>query len=342
MSAWYKSTGKQGDVAVSTRIRLARNIAGLPFPAKWSDSEARQVIESVRSSLDKDRFTFLMLDNTPELNKQALVEEHLMSREMLTGTNKALLLSKDEQICIMLGEEDHIRLQAILPGFDLEAAYAAADQIDDALAEHLDYAFDETFGFLTRCPTNVGTGLRASVMLHLPALKMSGQMNALIGQVGKLGLTIRGMYGEGSEAKGDLFQLSNQVTLGISEHQLLEKLASVTNQIITTERDLRQKLLAGNPDKLPDQIMRALGTLKYARLLSSAECEKLLSDVKLGTYLGIVTEVSAAKLTELMIQTQPAHINLKIGESLNPAQRDLQRSRLVREALSKKLETERG
>lgn len=249
MRGWFDKKGEQSDVVVSTRVRLARNLSDTPFPANWNDETAKAVIEKIKAAAadTPHSFEFLNLDNAPDLNKQALVEEHVMSREMLSGKNKALLLSGDGCVSVMIGEEDDIRLQVIAPGLDLDGVYKTADALDDMLGETLDYAFDEQFGFLTRCPTNVGTGMRASVMLHLPALELAGRMNQLAGEVGKLGLTIRGLYGEGSDSKGSLYQLSNQITLGISEAQTLEKLKNITMQIIETERGMRKRLYERNP-----------------------------------------------------------------------------------------------
>lgn len=336
MRGWFDKKGEQSDVVVSTRIRLARNLADTPFPAKWDDAAAKKVIEQVKDAADGSghSFEFLNLDNAPALNKQALVEEHVMSREMLSGKNKALLLSGDGCVSVMIGEEDDIRLQVIVPGLDLKGAYETADALDDYLGARLDYAFDEQFGFLTRCPTNVGTGMRASVMLHLPALELAGRIGQLAGEVGKLGLTIRGLYGEGSEAKGSLYQLSNQITLGISEAQTLEKLKNITMQIIDTERSMRKRLYESNPDGLSDTLWRALGTLKYARKLTSAECESLLSEVKLGADMGLIKEVGSDALTKLMIESEPAHIALSAGKELTPEQRDVYRANLMRGALS--------
>ena len=339
MSAWYETIGKEGDVVLSTRIRLARNVAGIPFPARWSDAQATEVAGAVRDAISKGQaklpasFEFLNLDNAPENSKRMLVEDHLMSGEMLQGKNKALLLSKQKNISIMIGEEDHIRLQVILPGLDLEEAYRMAELTDDVISESVSYAFDEEFGYLTRCPTNVGTGLRASVMLHLPALKMTGQINSLVGSAGKLGLTIRGLYGEGSDARGDLYQLSNQITLGISEAQTIEKLHNITHQIIDSERQARQRLLAQNPVALPDKLYRAFGTLRYARSMSSEECKSLLSEVRLGVSMGIIKEVDAKTITEFMVTAEPAHINDAMGGELSAQQRDKARSEIVRQAL---------
>lgn len=330
--AWYNKSGSESDIVVSTRIRLARNVSAMAFPPRWSDEDARTLTDKVKAAAG-DGFEFLNLDNAPEINKQALVEEHLISREMLGGKNKALLIAKNGDESVMIGEEDHIRLQVIVSGFDIDGAYKKADELDNKLGEKLDYAFDSQFGFLTHCPTNVGTGLRASVMLHLPALRMAGRINALAGEAGKLGLTIRGLYGEGSEAKGDLYQLSNQVTLGISEEQTCEKLKNVAMQIIKAERELREKIRQSKGAEIEDRVFRALGTLKYARRLSSSECENLLSTVKLGINMGIIDEVDCDTVNELMIKAEPAHISIEAGEILSADKRDCARAKMIREKL---------
>lgn len=330
--AWFNKNGNESDVVVSTRIRLARNIVGTPFPPRWSDEQAKSLTDKIKLAAG-DGFEFLNLDNAPELNKSSLIEEHIISREMLGGKNKSLLLSKDGNESIMVGEEDHIRMQVIMPGFDVDAAYKAADALDDKLAATLDFAFDSQFGYLTHCTTNVGTGLRASVMLHLPAMRMVGRMNMLTGEVGKLGLTIRGLYGEGSEAKGDLYQLSNQITLGISEKQACDKLKNVTLQIVNAERELRKKLADSQKSDIEDRLWRAFGTLKYARKLSSSECESLLSSVKLGINMGIIDCVSNETVNSLMIKAEPAHISLGVGRALAPDERDKVRAEMIRKEL---------
>lgn len=333
MGSWFDRRGFESDVVISTRVRLARNLADTPFPAKWDAETAKSVTQKVRTAAGEN-FEFLNLDNAPSLNKQALMEEHIISREMLSGINKSLLLSDGGSVSIMVGEEDALRLQAIAPGLDLDGAYKSADTLDTLLGETLDYAFDEQFGFLTSCPTNVGTGMRASVMLHLPALELAGRINRLAGDVGKLGLTIRGLYGEGSDSKGSLYQLSNQITLGISEAQTLDKLKSITSQIIDTERTLRKRMYESSPESLADTVYRALGTLKYARKLSSAECESLLSEVKLGADAGIIKDVPVDLLTKLMIESEPAHIMLAAKKALNAEERDIFRAEQMRKALA--------
>lgn len=330
---WFKNKGADSDVCVSTRIRLARNAADIPFAPKYTDEQAADIAFKVREALSEKNFEFLNLDNAPELNVGALVEEHMISPEMTKGKNKSVMLDKNSTVSIMMGEEDHIRLQVILPGFDLDGAYKKADELDDLIAEKVNFAYHEEYGFLTRCVTNTGTGMRASVMLYLPAIRMAGRMNQLIGEVGKLGLTFRGVYGEGSDSKGDMYQLSNQITLGISEEKIIEKLKSVTNQIVKTERELRAKFLEKGRDELEDKVWRAYGTLKYAKILTSGECSKLLSTVKLGVCLGILKEVDLDKVNELIVTCEPAHISLAAGKALSAEERDRSRAALVNKSL---------
>ena len=315
MKMWYHKKGKDSDIVISTRVRLARNVTDVPFPPKWSDDAAKEITDNVKVALDaaNDKFSFLNLDNAPQMNKSALVEDHLISREMLGGKNKALFLNEAGTAAVMVGEEDHIRIQTISSGLALEETYAAADALDAALGKKRDYAYDEKFGFLTHCPTNVGTGMRASVMLHLPALAMAGNVYTLVGQVGKLGLTIRGVYGEGSASRGDLYQLSNQITLGISEAQALAKLADIAKQIIKMERDMRKRLHENDALALEDKILRAYGVLKYARKITSEEAQKLLSHVKLGIDLDIIKDMDTQKITQLMIESEPHHIRLALA-----------------------------
>lgn len=336
MRMWYHEKGADSDVVVSTRVRLARNVTQVPFPPKWSDEAAKQITDDVKSALDatKEAFSYLNLDNAPQRNKSVLVEDHIISREMLGGKNKALFLNDAGTVAVMVGEEDHLRIQVIAAGFAMDKAFAAADALDDALGKKINYAYDEKFGFLTHCPTNVGTGMRASVMLHLPALRMAGNINSLIGQVGKLGLTIRGVYGEGSESRGDLYQLSNQITLGLSEQQTVEKVSEIVKQIIKMERDMRARLYENDKLSFADTVCRALGTLKFAQKISSQEAQKLLSYVKLGTELDIIKDTDALKITQLMIESEPHHIALAEGSDLSPAERDEKRAAHIRRGLS--------
>lgn len=328
---WYKNKGNEDDVCVSTRIRLARNVCDIPFPPCYTDEQAVRIANGVRNALSDDEYEFLNLDNAPDMNRTALVEEHLISPEMTKGKNKSVILDKSGEVCVMLGEEDHIRLQVIRAGLDLFGAYEKASKIDDVISKKMPYAYHDEYGFLTKCPTNTGTGLRASVMLYLPAIKMAGRMNSLVGEVGKMGLTFRGLYGEGSNSQGDMYQLSNQITLGISEENIIEKLENVTNQIIKTERELRKRIYESNKDDLTDKVYRAYGTLKFAKKMTSSECSEFLSAVKLGICLNILPHTDLQKINELIITTSPAHISLKNGKNLSAAERDKCRAEVVNE-----------
>ncbi len=330
---WFKNKGAEDDVCISTRIRLARNENKTPFAPLYTPEQALQIASNVRLALNENDFEFLNLDNAPEINVKALVEEHMISPEMTKGKNKSVMLDKNSTVSIMMGEEDHIRLQVILPGLQLEDAYKKADELDRLIAKKINYAYHEEYGFLTKCATNTGTGMRASVMLYLPAIRMAGKMNQLIGEVGKLGLTFRGVYGEGSDSKGDMYQLSNQITLGASEEKIIEKLKNITHQIIKTERELRDKFLEANKDELEDKIWRAYGTLKYAKKLSSGECSSLLSTVKLGICLGIIKDITQDKINELIVTTEPAHISLSANKPLTSEGRDKYRAKLINDSL---------
>lgn len=340
MKAWYSELGAESDVVVSSRIRLARNIANMPFSKYLSDEQAKKRNDSVKGVLFdsalSSKLEYFDLDTLDAIYKRSFVEEHMMSPQMLDGRQKALILSKDRQTSIMLGEEDHIRLQVIKAGLSLKDCYDAADKLDNLINERVDYAFSEELGYLTHCPTNVGTGLRASVMMHLPALKMAGQINSLIGAVGKLGITVRGFYGEGSEAGGDFYQISNQITLGISETETIEKIFSVSEQIIEQERDLRSKIHKQMGYKLVDSIMRAYGVLAYAYSISSNEVKKLLSQVRMGITLGIIKEADLITVGSLMVACEPAHILQKYGQQLSPQLRDQKRAELIRNQLGLK------
>ena len=334
MSKWYVSSGEKSEVVVSTRIRLARNIEEYPFPAKLSVAGKKQVNELVRDALlggcDED-LSYIEMERLTRAQAISLAERHLVSPEFASSVNgRALLLSEDESVSIMLCEEDHIRLQVMEAGLALDSAYKRANSLDNVLASKLGLAFDERIGFLTQCPTNLGTVMRASVMLHLPGLGKSGQITRIASTVSKLGLTIRGAYGEGSVPNGDMYQLSNQVTLGISEETALNNLKSIAQQLVAQELAVREQMLKNIAWE--DKIYRALGTLKSARLLSADEFMQLASLVRLGAAQGIL-DVSVEKLSELMVDMQPATINAREGKNLEPAQRDELRASVVREAL---------
>ena len=327
---WYKDNNS--DIVVSTRIRLARNLDKTPFPNALKDT--KEVTEKIKNAilgsnatLAKD-FDFIDLDNTPALRKQEMAEEHLISLVMCEGKGKSVLVSKDKTMSIMLMEEDHIRLQIIKDGYALEDAYSLASKVDDVIEENVTYAFDNDFGYLTACPTNTGTGMRASVMLHLPALTMTENINKVIASAGSLGIEVRGLYGEGTKAYGSLYQISNRVTLGMSEEQSLEKLKNIVGQIVEMETKARKALTDNSADALSDKLYRSYGTLKYARSISSSEAKSLLSDVMLGQNLGILPKEGKITPLECMVITEPAL--LCDGKELSPAERDKKRAELIR------------
>ena len=333
--SWYDNLGPQSDVAVSSRIRLARNISGIPFPSVMNEEKRLEVNDLVKKALLESNtpfaksLKFIQMKDIPENERFSMVERHIISREFVSNCeNKAIIISDDESISIMLGEEDHIRIQVIKAGLDVLTAYDVAEQIDSLLCGALDIAFDKNLGFLTSCPTNLGTGLRASVMLHLPLLKISGDMGVLSEQIGKIGFTVRGMYGEGTKASASLYQISNQITLGITEKNAIDNLNLITMQLIEKERKLRESL---NKIKAEDIAMRALGILSNARIISSQEMMKLLSELKLGISLNII-ENTALNPIKLLIDGQPFMLMRRFGE-MTADERDIYRANMLREAL---------
>jgi protein arginine kinase len=328
---WYKNNNS--DIVVSTRVRLARNIDKTPFPNALGDT--KEVTEKIKnavigsnSTLSKD-FDFIDLDNTPPMRRKEMAEEHLISPVMCEGKGKSVLISKDKTMSIMLMEEDHIRLQIIKKGFALDEAYKTASRVDDVIEESITYAFDSDFGYLTACPTNTGTGMRASVMMHLPALTLTENITRVISSAGSLGIEVRGLYGEGTKAYGALYQISNRVTLGVSEEESLEKLKNIVNQIVEMETKARGALKENSQDALCDKLFRSYGTLKYARSISSAEAKSLLSDVMLGQNMDILPREGKITPLECMVVTEPAL--LCGGKEIPPAERDKKRAEFIRE-----------
>ncbi|MBI1370402.1 MAG: protein arginine kinase [Planctomycetes bacterium] len=338
-SQWLRKPGPEGDVVISSRIRLARNIAGYPFLTRATPAQRRDLLLTCRSRILESnlaqRMLWIDLCESPRLDRQLLVERHLISRQHSQGKNpRAVALSDDELISIMVNEEDHIRLQVLRPGMQLTDAYAQANRIDDTLEAKLDFAYTSKLGYLTACPTNVGTGIRVSVMLHLPALKLTGEIDRVRRAAKDMHLAVRGFYGEGTEAVGDLYQVSNQTTLGRSEEQILDDFADIViPQIIDYERRARQALSDHRSTVLDDKIYRAWGTLSHARLLGSEESLYLLSAVRLGVSMGRLTGVTLATINELLLLTQPAHLQKMSGAAMTGAQRRAYRAGYVRRRL---------
>ena len=335
MSSWYNNRETQSDVVLSTRVRLARNLDGIPFPSRMTDTQKQELKEKVKHAISDSNTPFsktlkyIDMQTIPQNEINAMVERHVISPEFAKNTDgRAIILSGDESISIMIGEEDHIRIQVILGGFQLEEAYDIAERIDTLLYSKLHFAFDSELGFLTECPTNLGTGLRASVMLHLPVTESSGEISRIADSVGKIGFTVRGMYGEGSKPTASMYQVSNQITLGISEKNALDNLKIITEQLIDKERGSREGL---NRVKLEDTCFRALGILQNCRVLTSEEMMNLLSRIKLGISMGIIkTEAMPIKL---LIEGQPYMLMKKYGQ-LEPEERDIYRANRMREALA--------
>lgn len=326
------------DVVISTRIRLARNLKDFPFPCKLNSQGREKVIEKVRDAVKKSNspvasdFSFIRMSELTSSQSVSLVEKRLVSPEFISDTDgRALLISKDECFSIMINEEDHIRLQVITKGLSLEQAYDTADKLDTLLDENLDFAFDEKLGYLTQCPTNLGTGMRASVMLHLPALEKSRAINRIAGNLSKLGLTIRGAHGEGTEPKGALYQLSNQVTLGISEKAAIENLKNITEQLIAQENQARERLCSSID--IQDAISRSLGILRSALVISHDEALKLLSNVRLGIVSKQITDVSTETIDRLMLAVEPATLTVSLNKNLSAHDRDIERAKLIRAEL---------
>ena len=334
MSSWYTSHAPEDDIAVSTRIRLARNLSGLPFPARMSSEQRKELNLKVKNAVLQSNTPFakslkyIDMADVPQTEIAAMVERHIISPEFAEeNADRAIIISADESISIMIGEEDHVRIQVILGGLQLEKAYDTAEQLDSLLYNELHFAFDRSLGFLTECPTNLGTGLRASVMLHLPVTESNGEISSIAETVGKIGFTVRGMYGEGTKASASMYQVSNQITLGISEKNAIDNLKIITAQLIDKERKARNGL---NKIKLEDMCFRALGTLQNSRILSSKEMMDLLSRIKLGISMGIIkTDVLPIKL---FIEGQPNMLMKKYGQ-LEPEERDIYRAAFMRDAL---------
>jgi protein arginine kinase len=341
-SGWMAGGGPDGDVLVSSRVRVARNLKGYAFPHLLELEKAEQVIYGVQLALEgqevKGKIGELEITRMSELSpveRQILVEKHLISPNLLTEfQKKALALRDDEVISIMINEEDHLRIQCLLPGLQLENAWSLVNQMDDALEHTLDYAFSVDFGYLTACPTNVGTGMRASVMLHLPGLVMVDQVGAVLATISKLGFTVRGLYGEGTEALGNLFQLSNQVTLGHSEEEIINSLNSVARQVMTQEREARKALLQQRRDQLEDKVGRSYGLLKHAHIVSSEEAMRRLSDVRMGVDLQLITGPTTEQLTELMVMTRSSYLMHQREGKLNSLQLDILRAQTIRNKLN--------
>jgi protein arginine kinase len=336
---WLRGSGPDSDIVISSRVRLARNLANFPFLTRASEPQRIEIHESFRKALGRlglveNGHCYIDLAETTDLTNRFLLERHLISRELANGSGgRGVLFNRSEMLAVMVNEEDHLRIQAIRAGFEVEEAYRDIKAVDNGLDKQLEFAFSDEFGYLTACPTNVGTGMRASVMLHLPALVFTKQIDKVFASVTKINLAVRGFYGEGTQASGDFYQISNQVTLGVAEEEILELLERVVPRIVTYEREVREHLVAKDRLSLEDRIWRAFGVLKAARSISSEETMDLLSSVRLGVNLGILENVDISTVNELFILTQPAHLQRLEQRDLTANERDATRAEFIRRQL---------
>jgi len=338
--SWLIDSGPEDDIAISTRIRLARNLKDIAFPIGASDEELKKVILAVELAVEKSKHikkpVTIDMSSIDEIDAEVLLERRLISREFCSNReNSSLVMSDCEDLAVMINEEDHLRMQAMRPGLQLEEVWRDIDSFETSLSKEIPFEFDVNLGFLTSCPTNLGTGMRASVMLHLPGLVLAGQTVPLIQGIYKLGLAVRGILGEGSDNLGNLFQVSNQSTLGESEEDIIKRLSAVITQVLNHEKNARIKLLENRRDMLLDNIGRAYGILKYSYVISTEETLNSLSMLRLGVDMGVIRSVDIHTVNELFINVQPAHLQKYAGKEVDSDERDKIRATLIRESLQK-------
>lgn len=335
-SPWTMGVGADSDVVLCTRIRLARNFAQYPFPLKQTEQTGQAVLADM-SAFCKDHsdLRFYDLNEISPLEKRALVEKHYMSPEHSKEDNhyRGIAVNEDGSVSIMINEEDHLRIQCFAPGLDLDGLWKKVNALDDDIESYFDYAFDEKLGYLTCCPSNLGNGLRASVMMHLPGLTLTKRLG-LLDQLSNFGMTVRGLFGEGSQSIGDVYQISNQSTIGQSELDILTNLKSVTQQIMKEERNARNFLKEQNGLRLSDKIWRAYGILSNARYMSSREALELISLVRLGQYLGYFTQLTNNQVDQLYLMAQPGYLQVLYGHNMDEVARDTYRAQCLRETLN--------
>lgn len=338
MLNWYLQSGKDHDVVVSSRIRLARNIENIPFITKCTVEDYETILKQIEEITPRIGYglKFIKLKDIDDLTKLTLTEKHLLSPEVALDEKKedigAILINEEENICIMINEEDHLRLQVFASGFDIENLMNLAVEIDEKIGQNLNYAYHEQYGFLTTCPTNVGTALRISVMVHLPALSVTGNVVKILETINNFGMNIRGAYGENSSSSGNMYQISNKQTLGLTESELVKNLKVITEKIIEQEREARKYLLKNSID-LEDRLYRSYGIFSNCKKISGGEAKKLLSDIKLGTDLGILEGLNDFKVRKLELYTKPASLQKYLGEVLEADARDIKRAEVIKKII---------
>jgi protein arginine kinase len=335
---WLKGCGPESDIVMSSRVRLARNLADYPFIRRCTDIDRANIESTVRERLSQEprltELTFINVADLETIDRQFLVERQLISREHANSDGaRAVAIDDHEQLSLMVNEEDHLRLQVMKSGLDLTGAWQQIDEVDDVIEEHLNYAFHEELGYLTGCPTNVGTGMRVSVLVHLPALVITQQIEKVFRSLQRINLVVRGLYGEGTQAMGDFYQVSNQITLGKTEKELLAQVGDVIPVIIDYERKARDFLVKEKQNDLFDQVSRAYGTLQNAQQISSEETMFLLSRVRMGINLGLIGDLEIPQINELFIRTQPAHLQKISQANLDTDQRNIERANYLHDQL---------
>lgn len=334
---WYLQNGKDSDVVISSRVRLARNINNIPFKNRASNEDSQKVLNKIEEITPSIGYglKFIKLKDLDDITKLTLIEKHVVSPDFALDKEGigAILINEEENICIMINEEDHLRLQVFSSGMDLENLKNLIVEIDEKIDGLLDYAFSEQYGYLTECPTNVGTGMRASVMVHLPALTLTGNITKVLNVVNGFGMNIRGIYGEGTQSQGDIYQISNNQSLGITENEIIKNLKTITEKIIEQER-LARKYLAKNSIELEDRVYRAYGTLAFSKKLTSEECRNLMSIIKLGTDLGIIKELNDTKVSKINLYTQVGNLQKYLGKNLDAYERDIKRAEVIKQIIS--------
>ena len=335
---WLRGTGPESHIVISTRIRLARNVAGYPFTSRLSPDQQAELSEILRGHIVDGEIVpethYFNLNIVRELDRRLLVERHLISKEHEEGSGeRGVVVERREAIAIMINEEDHLRIQVLRSGFELDDTWVTANAVDTTMGRRVDYAYSDRLGFLTACPTNVGTGMRVSVMLHLPALEMTKQLEKVFHAVAKINLAVRGLYGEGTQAAGNFYQISNQVTLGKSEEGIIKEIRGTIPRIIQYEQRARDILMGESRQQLEDRVWRAYAMLKAARVISSGETMALLSHLRLGINLGIIKDVDIASINQLFVSTLPAHLQILEGRELDAQDRDIARAAFIRRNL---------
>jgi len=337
---WLRGSGPESDIVISSRIRLARNLAEFPFISRATQQDRTEIENTLRDRVlevqESGELEYVNVNDLKVIDRQFLVERQLISREHAESEGaRGVAIARNEQVSLMINEEDHLRIQVMHSGLDLQSAWEQIDQIDSLLAQTVNFAYHPKLGFLTACPTNVGTGLRVSVMLHLPALVITRQIDKVFRSLQKISLAVRGLYGEGSQAMGDFYQISNQITLGKKENDLVKQVGDIVPKLIEYERKARDFLVRESHENLHDKVARAYGILRTAQTISSEETMHLLSSVRMGVNLGLIEDLQIPLLNELFIHTQPAHLQKLRGVELDTADRNIERARYLRRHLNK-------